>query len=431
MQEERSRLAEMWRDAQDFLRYLARRFRDAHLDQTGASLAFTSLLALVPALSIAAAFLAALLPSNALTQAAIVTLFRDLVPGVGEAVGEYVAQFVANTAQLTAFGLIGLFFTGTLLLLEIEVTFNRLWRVAEPRPLSQRLLAYWAMLTLGPVLFGLALSMSDAALSAMAYVGATRYLAMPLESLALLPMLIEFVGFTLLYWLVPQRPVLLRDAAAGAIVAAAGSEIAKTGFTLFVEWVPTYRTVYGALSVAPSFLLWLFIAWSMVLIGALVTVALPIWRAGALNDHPDAPATAGAQLATAVAVLAALEGARIRGGSLGVKTLQATVATSPAVLDEVLVRLRAARFIERTSRSRWVLVRDLDRTPVFELLRLLRGATPHLPGARGDGMPWAGALGAALSEAEQSQRTALGMSLGELLRTGGDEGAEERGPGAP
>ncbi len=112
----------------------------------------------------------------------------------------------------------------------------------------------------------------------------------------LLPGVFGFVGFPALYWLIPIRPVLARDAAAGGLVAAIFFELSKGGFAAYLTAFPVYETIYGAVSTVPIFLVWLYLAWSIVLIGALVAAAIPDWRADRLFGG-DGRAMASAQRA--------------------------------------------------------------------------------------------------------------------------------------
>src|SRR5262249_19665084 len=176
----------------------------------------------------------------------------------------------------------------------VEDQLNLIWRVSAPRPWVQRLLAYWTLITLGPLLVGISLSLSTYFEIAARQAGfgqeAMAWLASSwFHGLArAVPALLEFVALSLLYCLIPNCAVRWRDGAFGAVIATMAIEILKVGFSIYIGASSFYSTVYGALAIIPIFLLWMYISWMAVLLGAVVAAALPNWRIdGRIGRGPE------------------------------------------------------------------------------------------------------------------------------------------------
>lgn len=263
-----------------FARFVAHRYRHDNVSRMAAALSYTSLLSLVPLLSIALAVLAAF-PSFGDVRAQMMDwAFANLVPAVGSIVQEQMNRFIANAGRLTAIGVVGLGVSAIMLLVTIESAFNSIFRVERDRSAISRLLVYWTVLTLGPLLMGAALSLQGYVTAANRWQLArsvSPYLAAPL------PFILTTATFTIMFASLPNRRVRLGDAFAGAIASSALFAGLRWGFGLYVTSSEAYTNLYGAVAVVPIFLLWMFLSWAVVLIGAQVTAALPEWRAG---RHP-------------------------------------------------------------------------------------------------------------------------------------------------
>jgi membrane protein len=156
----------------------------------------------------------------------------------------------------------------------IEQTFNDIWRVRQQRRLLQRFLTYWAILTLGPLLIGASLSLTSQLFSLALFDGRGVLHDARGMLLQALPVALEVLTFMMLYTLVPNAPVKWRHALVGGVFAALLFELAKHGFAYYVTRVPTYQTIYGALAALPIFLVWIYLSWLVILLGAVVTAHL-------------------------------------------------------------------------------------------------------------------------------------------------------------
>lgn len=289
-----TRWAQVWRG-------LARRFQEDRLGLTAASLTFTTLIALVPLLTVGLAVFTAFPKFAALQGALEAFLVRHLVPeSIARPVLDALTGFAARASQLGALGLGTLVLTALALMLTIDRTLNALWRVRQPRPLAQRVLLYWALLTLGPLLLGGSLTLASWALSASkGWVGPLPgALAWAFEASPFVLLGVLAAG---LFRLVPHAPVRWSDAAAGGLFVALGTELARRALGWYVAAVPAMDAVYGAFATLPILLLWIHLMWLVVLMGAVIAAYAPQWRQSAATARdPTGPAWADAVWAQSV-----------------------------------------------------------------------------------------------------------------------------------
>lgn len=262
-----------------FIVHVAKRYQQDRASSVAAALSYSALLSLVPLLAIALAMLAAF-PAFGSTRATIERwVFANFVPAVGNAVEDQVSTFVANAGSLSAIGLIGLGISAVTMLITIESEFNVVFRVAEPRGLVARLLLYWSLVTLGPLLIGASLSIEGALIALNPDQPGIQVVAPLLAILAVpLPTLLSIAAFSLLFAQAPNRPVRGFDAVIGGAVAGLLFALLRWGFAVYITRSHSYATIYGAAAVVPITLLWMFLSWAVVLVGAEITAALPEWR---------------------------------------------------------------------------------------------------------------------------------------------------------
>jgi membrane protein len=263
-----------------FLRQSARRFV-ADRCLTGASaLSYATLVSLVPLTAVVLVIFSGFPMFAGARDHFLAALLDNFVPAVGEEAAAWFKHVATTTAQTTAVGSIALIVTSILLLATIEEELHVIWRVTTPRDWTQRVLAYWMALTLGPLLLGVGLSLSGyldtvaqmLGMKAVVVERATRawFANIP----GLISFALETTAFTLLYCLIPNCSVRLRDGVAGALTAAALLEGLKLAFAIFVARISSYNTIYGALAGIPIALLWMYIFWAVVLFGAEIAAGL-------------------------------------------------------------------------------------------------------------------------------------------------------------
>lgn len=251
------------------------RFLRERCSQLAASLAFTTLLALVPLLAVALAVVSRLPVADRLRAASEQFVLKHLLPDkAGTVVADYVLAFSEKAAHLTWAGSLLLVAAAAVLTLTVDHTFNAIWRVNRPRRLLPRIVSHALVLVLGPALLGASLAATTFFVS-MSLGWVNEPLWVRNAMFRLIPDLILIGIFTLIFYFVPNRPVRLAHALSGGIVAGVGLVLMQRLFSLYVAKFPTYDLIYGAFAAIPIFLLWLYLCWVVILIAALVAATLP------------------------------------------------------------------------------------------------------------------------------------------------------------
>lgn len=374
-----------WRNTAITLR---ERFREDRLGITASSLTFTTTISLVPLFTVALAIFSAFPMFDRLQRSLQRNLVESLVPeSIARPVLMYLNQFAAKATQMGGAGALALLVTALALILTIDRKLNDIWRVRQPRPVTQRVLVYWAVLTLGPLL----LTVSTAA---------TTYAIGNARSVAALPAPLGFLldsvqlmlvtgGLAALYRYVPNTRVRWSHALVGGFFAAVALELAKELLAWYLKQVPTFSVLYGTFATAPILLVWIYLAWVIVLLGAVIAAYLPSLLKGVAR-RGDSP---GWSFQLALEVLAQLSAARAdapRGQSL--EALAASLRVEALQLEEPVAALVALDWLGRLDEEgeRYVLLIDPERTalgPLMERLLLARqGPTARL----WDQSRWAG-----------------------------------------
>ncbi|MBI4989096.1 MAG: YihY family inner membrane protein [Rhodocyclales bacterium] len=258
----------------DFLTRCVSRFREERCAQAAASLAFTTLLALVPLLTVALVLISQFDFFSGLGTALRGFLLANLLPEkAGRVITTYALQFTQKTGRLTALGTGMLVLTALLLMLSIDRVFGQIWRVRAPRPLLKRIFLYLCGLILGPVVLGACVAAATYLMTAsLGLVNEPKW--MTNLFLKILPALLLAALCGLIYYAMPNRPVAPRHAVVGGMVAALGFSLIQRGFGYYVSAFPNYTLIYGAFATVPIFLVWLYLSWLVVLGGALTTAVL-------------------------------------------------------------------------------------------------------------------------------------------------------------
>ena len=353
---------------------LGERFREDRLGLTASSLTFTTTMALVPFFTVALAVFTAFPMFGKLQDALQTWLVQSLIPdSIARQVLGYLNQFAGKASRLGAVGLAALFVTALALVLTIDRTLNGIWRVKRPRPLGQRVLVYWAVMTLGPLLLGASLSMSSYVLSASrglvaAMPGTVKVLLDVVEYLLLA------AGLAALYRYVPNTPVRRGHAWAGALFAATGIEVARRLLALYIGKVPAYSAVYGAFATLPILLVWIYLVWVIALLGAVIAAYLPSLIAGTRRRGGGH----GWQFQLALEVLQRLYRARTSARrGLSAEELARALELDSLQLEPVLETLVSLDWIGRVNEmddeegTRYILLADTEATALEPLMRHL------------------------------------------------------------
>jgi len=386
--------------ATSFVRFIMRRMSEARLTQVAGSLTFTTLLALVPLLTIGLTVISAFPMFEEYSTRFKLMLLSTLVPEfAGKVFTVYMRQFADNAAKLTTAGIIMLGITAILMMMTVERTFNSIWQVKRPRPLLSQVMVYWTVLTLGPVILGVGL-------------GGWNWLFKAYRAKHELPQFVSIVQtlgmvglstmlLALLYRIVPARFVPMPQALAGALLTSVLLILLKIGFGTYIVEFGTYQTVYGAFAILPIFLLWLYLQWLLVLAGAVLTASLSYWEGQAWRRPPAPPR----RFVDAIEVLLLLDQAQAEGRSLSLPVLRQTIPVGFDELGYVLDRLADAALVERGQREGWVLKRKLSAVSLLDVFELFvyhpddAGADAVAHAAAQLLLPLTGALGGETVEA--------------------------------
>ena len=349
-----------------FLRFIAFRFTDDHCAQVASSLTFTTLLALIPLITVTVTVFAAFPVFTDLMTQIKIFMLTNMVPEVaGKVITVYMTQFSAKAAKLTMLGIASLTITALLLMYTIDRAFNNIWRVRKPRTLFQRVLTYWTVLTIGPIILGASLSLTYYLVSfSLGYVKHAPLLGQ--TTLKLVPVALMSLAFTLLYSTVPNRYVPWKHAMVGGIFAGITFELMKRVFAWYITSFPTYTLVYGAFATFPIFLLWIYFSWLVVLLGAVIAAALSHWRGGTWQTL-RAP---GWRFEAALRLLQALAEAQRAGHSANLAWLRRHVDLGLEEMEALLDRLTQANFVRHAEKDAWLLSRapqDISTADVFRL----------------------------------------------------------------
>ncbi|HEY0953958.1 MAG TPA: YihY family inner membrane protein [Roseateles sp.] len=344
------------------------RFREEKLGLTAGSLTFTTLISLVPLLTVMLAVFTAF-PMFSSFQSALEQYFlKSLIPpNIAKPVLASLTQFAAKANRLGVVGLVVLGITALALMLTIDRTLNAIWRVQRPRPMAQRVLVYWAALTLGPLLLGGSLTLTSYAVSAgQGFIG-----KMPDSVSTLLGGAdIVLLGLAMagLFHYVPNTHVRWRHALLGGVFVSIGFALAKSLLAWYVKKVPTYSTLYGAFATVPVFLIWVYLGWVIVLLGAILAANTPSLT-GRLHLRPGTP---GQPMALALETLRELQRARDAGCSgLTHLRLARALRVDPLQLSPILDQLLALDWVgrlEEDGAQRLVLLCAPEHTPAEPLI---------------------------------------------------------------
>ncbi len=375
-----------WRNT---ARTLRQRFREDRLGQTAGSLTFTTTIALVPMVTVALAVLTAFPMFSDFQVVLQKRLVESLVPdNISRQVLGYLTQFASKASRLGVVGVTALLLSALALVFTIDRTLNAIWRVRKRRPLAHSMLLYWTAITLGPLLMGASLVMMSQ------FVAVSRGVVP--EGVGSLRWVLSTVEFFLLAWAVsalyryvPYTHVRWSHALVGGIWVAAATEIARKVLAYYFGQMPTYSVVYGAFATLPILLIWIYLAWSIVLIGAVLVANLPSLLGGIARDGRSV----GWRFQLAIEVLQRLQLARTtdeHGASM--TALCEDLSLDPLQIEDVLATLVDLDWIARLSESvdarqshvreaRYVMLSDPHRTPLAPLMeRLLLVRSPEMEG---------------------------------------------------
>ncbi|MCP4041514.1 MAG: virulence factor BrkB family protein [Gammaproteobacteria bacterium] len=398
----------------DFLRFVGERFIVDRCLQVAAALAYTTLLSLVPLMAVTFSILAAFPVFESMGQEIQDFAFSNFVPAAGEVVQSHLQGFAQKASRLTTVGVVVLMLTALMMMATIDKALNAIWRSQGRRTGISRFMVYWAVLTLGPVLVGMGLVATSYLTSLPLFSDSAAGVGgLKTEFLRWLPLLTTGLAFTLLYMVVPSRSVPLWPAILGGVFAALLFETAKRGFAWYVTHFPSYEAIYGALASIPIFLVWIYLSWLIILLGAEVAHSIVVFK-----DTVTVGRISRGELKFVLAVR--LVGHLWRCQRTGEACSEEQLLALEPRFDEdtmgmVLEDLEMDRFVHRTVSGQWALARDAGELTVLQLYRAVPGPLPHVEERENESDPWSRSLDGVLVRVSRELEEVMDMSLKELF----------------
>lgn len=405
----------------DFLRYVLDRFNRDNCRAAAAQLSYTVALALVPLAAIMLAMVAGTGWFDNLRADLILSIFEILGPGADTEFLRFFQDFVDAAGGMSGFGIIGLILTAILMLNTIQSAFARIWRVKKQRPLYVRLPIYWAVITLGPLLFAISIVASETvfataeeAFDAQMIEEVGRWLPPANFWSSLFGLVLTIIMLSVCYIVLPNRRVAWRHALAGGATAGVLFFLLKNAFGLYIAYFPSYQAIYGALAAVPLFLVWLYLSWTIALIGAEIVASIPEWIVRQRNVGKHFTREDRARLA--IGMLIKFSDASREGSPVRFSKLVPEQAT-PEITDAIIDSLRTSGFVDRNEDGFYVLIRDLEEARMHDLFKALNltVSAGESNVENDEGRAWVEAVNGLLGKVEQDQKDVLGQSIRSFL----------------
>lgn len=396
--------------------YFGRRYREDRCSESAAALVYMSLFALVPLLTVLYAVGSAIPTTTNLEQQIEQFLVQNLLPEVSQEVVGYLSSFSHQAKNLTGLGIAILAVTAVLMLRNVERAMNNIWRTRENRGAIASFLLYWAVLSLAPIIIGLGLGVRAYLYAAGNAIAGVDPLGVSAFILALLPFCLSVLGLTALYVTVPNCAVPFRHALIGGAAAATAFTIARAGFTAFIA-NSSFTLVYGAFAAVPVFLLWLYLTWSIVLLGGILAHGISAYQNQEQAERP--------RVLKALDVLYLLWRAQRVGRSVSELSLLRDRRQVPGGLDSeswrcIRDRLMDARLVTKDSQGHYVLSRDLASVSLGDIKVLVNGEL-DVPEDTGSTEGWQRVAIDLLRQQKAAQDDLLALSVSELFQEAPDD----------
>ncbi|MCF6317727.1 MAG: virulence factor BrkB family protein [Proteobacteria bacterium] len=341
-----------------FIKEVGRQFAENETALSASSLAYTTLLSLVPFMTVLVTIFAAFPQFGNVSEQIQDFVFSNFVPATGEVVQEYINGFVDKSRNLTLSMSLFVFATSIMMMYTMEKALNRIWDSKPSGNIIKKILIYWTVLTMGPLLVGGGLALTSYMFSYSGLAGIKIYL------LKFLPIIASTTGFFLIYLIVPNRKVSWKSAVVGAIVAAILFEMAKRGFAWYITTFPSYQKVYGALATIPIFLFWVYLSWNIILLGGTIAATLETsrWR-GHVQSY-----CGNHRFLVVLDILYQLWHASKKGETITLHKIFGRLERVPDnELHEQLDWLEENNIIQINQEGDYVLLRDLDSISIGKL----------------------------------------------------------------
>ncbi len=354
-------LRDRWVDVRWYLQQMVDQFLAHDCLSSAGTLTYTTLFAIVPLITVGYSIFSIIPQADAVERIIEDFLFQNLIPNSGAVVQEKLLEFSARTRELTWISFLFLFVTAFMMLMTIEKTFNKVWHVPEARSGLQRLLVYWAVLTLAPT-FLIVAGFISLYFASMTFFTELDTFGLGELMLSQAPKVFMTVAFTVIYYAVPNCEVPLRHAFAGGVLTMVCFVSMMWGFGNLAPQL-SFNAIYGAFAAVPIFLLWIYLVWVLVLSGLIFVRCLSLKR--------DVMPTPEPLMVKAARILKLLQEAHLQGGSVSDVEIGQAVRLNRAEHERVIHTLREMKVLQQAERERWVLSRSLRTLTLWDLYTAL------------------------------------------------------------
>lgn len=378
-------------------------YQEKACQKSAGSLTYMTLFAIVPMLTVSYSMFSIIPAFESAGDQFQALIFSQLLPGNEQLIAKYLSDFSEQARKLTIVGVLFLMASAYFMLKNIEKNFNSIWNVERERKGVANFLLYWAILSLGPLLLGLALFMKTYLIALRAFVGNYDSLSFVSHAFEWIPWLLTAAAFTLLFVAVPNCKVRFWHALIGGIATLAVFELIKFGFGRMVAH-SDLKLIYGAFAVVPLFLLWINLSWMVILGGAVLVRSISLIQVDMKDrGYPD--------FFGCLLVLWQFHQASFTGGSIANHQLL-RLGLSTDQWQRIREILLANNVIATTQQNEFVLSRDLARLKLTDV-RALLGATKHMPEKHPEleHLPWLASAQQHLGALDSLEEERLNMSV--------------------
>lgn len=354
-----------------FIRFVLYRFEADRCRESAGSLTYTTLFAIVPMLTVFLVIVSSIKALEPARQQMQTWIYSNFLPKTSIAFDKALNAFTENSSNLTIIGILFLFVTTVLMLSSIELAFNRIWRVRQARGGIVGFMRYWTIISLGPIILGTAFVLSSTVASMNLL---SNTVAGYQFDFAYVLLFISFtltcLGFSLLYWTIPNRSVPIKSAVIAGVFSGVVFELLKHLFGFIMSNFTSYQLVYGAFAALPIFLLWIYTSWLVVLLGVEISYAITAFHSDKTTKrHP---------ILMLLDVLELFHQKQKRGGTVSDREAMNILGRGEIGKWPYFIELlEKQNLITRTDSNEYVLIRNLEQVDLWQFVKDLPYALPH------------------------------------------------------
>ena len=354
-----------------FIRFVLYRFEADRCRESAGSLTYTTLFAIVPMLTVFLVIVSSIKALEPARQQMQTWIYSNFLPKTSIAFDKALNAFTENSSNLTIIGILFLFVTTVLMLSSIELAFNRIWRVRQARGGIVGFMRYWTIISLGPIILGTAFVLSSTVASMNILSNSVAGYQFDFAYVLLfISFTLTCLGFSLLYWTIPNRSVPIKSAVIAGIFSGVVFELLKNLFGFIMSNFTSYQLVYGAFAALPIFLLWIYTSWIVVLLGVQISYAITAFHSDKTTKrHP---------ILMLLDVLELFHQKQKRGGTVSDREAMDILGRGEIGKWPYFIELlEKQNLITRTDSNEFVLIRNLEQVDLWQFVKNLPYALPH------------------------------------------------------